>query len=249
MPTTITSSGITFNDATSQTTSALAAGAIGTTQLANNAVTSAKLGATENLRLARAWVNFDGTNISGPNNAASGWTVNTTSGSNIGTFVAAPWTSQYVGQTYFINSIGGVAGQTLGGLNVTLGFTITSISGSTATVRFLAGSATSTATATGNGTSSGFTYTASGIRSSLNISSITKNGTGDYTVNYSTAMSDANYSVAIAGGNSTNSGSSSNTNASVLAYTTSSVRVFLRVWDTTFGNVDAAFANIIVFGN
>ena len=33
------------------------------------------------------------------------------------------------------------------------------------------------------------------IRSSYNISSITDNGTGDYTVTFSTAMEDANYSV------------------------------------------------------
>jgi hypothetical protein len=33
------------------------------------------------------------------------------------------------------------------------------------------------------------------IRSSYNVSSVTKNGTGDYTVNFTTAMTDANYSV------------------------------------------------------
>ena len=33
------------------------------------------------------------------------------------------------------------------------------------------------------------------IRSSYNVSSITDNGTGDYTVNFTTALSDANYSV------------------------------------------------------
>lgn len=33
------------------------------------------------------------------------------------------------------------------------------------------------------------------IRSSFNVSSITDNGTGDYTVNFTTAMPDANYSV------------------------------------------------------
>jgi hypothetical protein len=33
------------------------------------------------------------------------------------------------------------------------------------------------------------------IRGSANVSSITDNGTGDYTVNFTTAMSDANYSV------------------------------------------------------
>jgi hypothetical protein len=33
------------------------------------------------------------------------------------------------------------------------------------------------------------------IRASGNVSSITDNGTGNYTVNFTTAMSDANYSV------------------------------------------------------
>ena len=33
------------------------------------------------------------------------------------------------------------------------------------------------------------------IRSSFNVSSITDNGTGDYTINFTTAMSDANYSL------------------------------------------------------
>jgi hypothetical protein len=37
------------------------------------------------------------------------------------------------------------------------------------------------------------------IRASGNVSSITDNGTGDYTVNFTTAMPDANYSV-VAGG-------------------------------------------------
>jgi hypothetical protein len=34
------------------------------------------------------------------------------------------------------------------------------------------------------------------IRASGNVSSITDNGTGDYTVNFATAMPDANYAVA-----------------------------------------------------
>ena len=34
-------------------------------------------------------------------------------------------------------------------------------------------------------------------RSSYNVSSITKNGTGDYTINFATAMADANYSVGL----------------------------------------------------
>ena len=35
------------------------------------------------------------------------------------------------------------------------------------------------------------------IRASFNVSSITDNGTGDYTVNFTTAMTDANYSVTV----------------------------------------------------
>lgn len=37
------------------------------------------------------------------------------------------------------------------------------------------------------------------IRASFNVSSITDNGTGDYTVNFTTAMSDANYGFGVAG--------------------------------------------------
>ena len=37
------------------------------------------------------------------------------------------------------------------------------------------------------------------IRASGNVSSITDNGTGDYTVNFTTAMPDANYAYSVAG--------------------------------------------------
>ena len=35
------------------------------------------------------------------------------------------------------------------------------------------------------------------IRSQYNVSSVTKNGTGDYTVNYANALTDANYAFAL----------------------------------------------------
>lgn len=44
------------------------------------------------------------------------------------------------------------------------------------------------------------------IRASFNVSSITDNGTGDYTVNFTTAMPDANYAAATVGGNAGASG-------------------------------------------
>jgi hypothetical protein len=37
------------------------------------------------------------------------------------------------------------------------------------------------------------------IRASGNVSSVTKNGTGDYTINFATAMPDANYSYQLSG--------------------------------------------------
>jgi len=38
------------------------------------------------------------------------------------------------------------------------------------------------------------------IRASFNVSSITDNGTGDYTVNFTTALADANYSTLVSQG-------------------------------------------------
>ena len=63
MPTTITSAGITFNDATSLTSAniTLADGAVTNPKLADGAVTAAKLGTNEQKQIAKAWVNFDGT--------------------------------------------------------------------------------------------------------------------------------------------------------------------------------------------
>jgi hypothetical protein len=51
------------------------------------------------------------------------------------------------------------------------------------------------------------------IRASYNVSSITDNGTGDYTVNFTTALADANYSV---GG--TSGGQSNTTSGAVYQY-------------------------------
>jgi hypothetical protein len=46
------------------------------------------------------------------------------------------------------------------------------------------------------------------IRDSFNVSSITDNGTGDYTVNFTTAMPNANYAVASTGKFTSNDGAS-----------------------------------------
>jgi hypothetical protein len=86
------------------------------------------------------------------------------------------------------------------------------------------------------------------IRGSGNVSSITDNGTGDYTVNFSTAISDVNYAVnittSIQGTSSTNGGFiptlSRNTTPAV-----GSVRI--EMFTTTFANTDTLQANVAIF--
>jgi hypothetical protein len=67
------------------------------------------------------------------------------------------------------------------------------------------------------------------IRGSGNVSSITDNGVGNYTVNFTTAMSDANYSAVASGGDAS-------TDARVAVTTTlvaGSYRVYTRLLDNT----------------
>jgi hypothetical protein len=90
------------------------------------------------------------------------------------------------------------------------------------------------------------------IRASLNVSSITDNGTGDYTVNFATAMVDANYSVSasaspVFGGNSTLSiGLFSDSSNSEVAPTTTAVRVQCE-FPTTNTNLDVKYFCVSIF--
>jgi hypothetical protein len=145
MPTTIDSAGITFNDATSLTSAN-----IGTAQLINGSVTAAKLGTTEQTRIAKAWVNFNGTTSPGT------------------------------------------------------------------------------------------------IRSSYNVSSVTKNGTGDYTVNFTTAMSDANYSPILTIGDA--AASTVNYAASIKPSQTNSSFGIL-VQNSNGADIDLNIVTTTVFGN
>jgi hypothetical protein len=62
------------------------------------------------------------------------------------------------------------------------------------------------------------------IRASGNVTSITDNGTGDYTVNFTTAMPDANYSTVLACGMTSSTYSAILGTASLVAATTTSRR-------------------------
>ncbi len=88
------------------------------------------------------------------------------------------------------------------------------------------------------------------IRDSFNVASITDNGTGEYTVNFSTSMPNANYTVGGMSASTTGSGV-----GFICLYTwagsvptTSSFRVRTNGNGSNI-NEDCAFANIQVFSN
>jgi hypothetical protein len=81
------------------------------------------------------------------------------------------------------------------------------------------------------------------IRASGNVSSITDNGTGDYTVNFTTNMPDANY--AVAGINGHTSGGGAVRLADNVAPTVSSVR-FNTMNNTGTTPIDVNFATIVI---
>jgi uncharacterized protein (AIM24 family) len=90
------------------------------------------------------------------------------------------------------------------------------------------------------------------IRASGNVSSITDNGAGDYTVNFTTAMPDINYSVVanssavyatyFSGGANINTGTVS---ATEFAPTTTATR--FQLYYLTGGVSDAKYVNVSVF--
>jgi hypothetical protein len=88
------------------------------------------------------------------------------------------------------------------------------------------------------------------IRASGNVTSITDNGTGDYTVNFTNAMPDANYSTTVTCASdsdgflvvgSVNSRSGASTNP-----TTTAQRIFTRTSGTNTDK-DPTYVNIAVF--
>jgi hypothetical protein len=69
------------------------------------------------------------------------------------------------------------------------------------------------------------------IRASYNVSSITDNGTGDYTVNFTTALADVNYATA---GSGRSTGISNGVTLGTITCSTSNVRV-----STTSGSANS----------
>jgi hypothetical protein len=84
------------------------------------------------------------------------------------------------------------------------------------------------------------------IRASFNVSSITDNGTGDYTVNFTTAMADANYASVFGG--TFNTSATRDNNIGVrnnVAPTTTALRI--NVFEPNTGLIDALYCNVGIF--
>lgn len=96
-----------------------------------------------------------------------------------------------------------------------------------------------------------FNGTTATIRSSFNVSSVTRNATGDYTVTFTTSMSNTNYAAI---GNASGIGdvpASSNLNGTISTYsvTTSAYRfqTAYRATNLDPGNSDVADCRIAIF--
>ena len=94
------------------------------------------------------------------------------------------------------------------------------------------------------------------IRASGNVSSITDNGVGDYTVNFTTAMPDANYTTILTNAGNRNAtdqmvsnvgtnGSAATTNPEL--YSTTQVRIRGGNTTATFANVDNTYFGVAIF--
>jgi hypothetical protein len=88
------------------------------------------------------------------------------------------------------------------------------------------------------------------IRASFNVSSITDNGTGDYTVNFTTALVDVNYSMNVScsyrsGINYNSAHIFTNASGNIVAPTTTAARVQLST--ITLGSGDSEYVHAAIF--
>jgi hypothetical protein len=170
----------------------------------------------------RAWVNFDGTsaaNLSGTYARTSPSTTLTVTATAHGLIV---------------------------GSSVNLDFTTGTGLDGIYTVVTVADANTFTVTTVASTTTSGnVTLLRNTIRGSGNVSSITDNGTGQYTVNFTTAMPDANYaaSVSVSGSSIANTGRF----FTAPAATNPTTSTFRFNCGTTTANEDALYALVAIF--
>jgi len=91
------------------------------------------------------------------------------------------------------------------------------------------------------------------IRDSYNVSSITDNGTGDYTVNFASSLSDANYNNVFGGAMDDASGTVGywigikTSTGAVVTKTTSALRILAK--SQSFAGADLVECNVAIFGS
>jgi hypothetical protein len=144
---------------------------ITTADIAANAITAEKIDSPTQSGLAKAWVNFNGA-VAGTFAGGSSL-VSRTAGSTTATITTTNSHGLTTGN--FVWALTGV---------VAGSYAVTVLTNTTFTI-------TTVATTVLN--SVGITFQLATIRNSYNINSIAKNGTGDYTVNFTTPITDADY--------------------------------------------------------
>jgi hypothetical protein len=170
----------------------------------------------------RAWVNFDGTsnsaNLSGTY-SQSGTTVTVTATAH----------GLIAGNSIYsdITSGTGVDGV----------YTVATVTDAN-TFTYTAGTSLTT--------SGNITLRRNTIRASGNVSSVTDNGTGDYTVNFTTAMPDANYAVAFSS-ESTGLGVASRNPGEIQSRTTTTVRYYVLSGGSSTTAYDTPSSNCVIF--
>jgi len=181
---------------------------------------------------AKAWVSFDGTTAGTFAGGAS--TVSRTAGSTSATITTTSAHGLITGQ--YVYALSGVAAGT---------YQITVLTTTTFTITTIATTVLS---------SVAITFQVSSIRSQYNVSSVTKHGTGDYTVNFTTALADTNYALSGAGTVTSRSGNFCQTSVNYHRTTSpSTTNVRIEVMIDGGGanpiNADPTIVAIQIFGN
>lgn len=177
--------------------------------------------AASNVYAARAWVNFNGT----ANTSLSG----TYSQSGTTVTVTATAHGLAVGQIVYADITTGTG---VDGV-----YTVATVPN--------ANSFTYTA-GTSLTTSGNVTLTRNTIRASGNVSSVSDNGVGDYTINFATAMADANYAAVVTVGG-TAWAFLARTFEDSTARTTSSMRISCVTLQSGSAQLDVAQVSVVVF--
>jgi hypothetical protein len=143
----------------------------------------------------KAWVNFNGAWI-GNSVAGTTYSITTQAGQSTGIFTGSGWSQNFqLGLTFYINvanaynSLGGIPAVANKGVQAEV---IEIISGTQARIQYTQ-NATSTVNLVGTGTVAGWSYSSDGIRSSYNISNITRTAAGRYVVYFDTPFEDLYY--------------------------------------------------------